>query len=91
MVVHSLEAAVLMGLMEVILWDGLVLLGCLVRAVLLGGETMLTKLHESLQLRSMKPAACLLPKPEDQMNQGLTNLWPTLTLLLRGPNLCGDY
>ncbi|KAK7381297.1 hypothetical protein VNO78_33876 [Psophocarpus tetragonolobus] len=65
--------------------------GCRVRVVFLGGETMLTKLNESLQLRSMKPASCLLPKPEDLMNQGLTNFWPTLTLLLRGPNLCGDY
>ena len=83
---HSLVAAVSMGLMEVILWDGLAL-GCLVRAVFLGGEIMLTKLDACLQLRPVKPAARLLPKPEDQMNQGLTNLWPTLMHLLRGPNL----
>ncbi|KAK2365877.1 KH domain-containing protein HEN4 [Trifolium repens] len=91
MVVHSLLEAVLMGPMKVILWDGIVLFGWLVRTMFLGGETMLTKHDGSAQPRCAKPAACLLPKPEDQMNQDLTNLWPTLPHLLRGPNLCGAY
>ncbi|KAF7820517.1 KH domain-containing protein HEN4 [Senna tora] len=63
----------------------------LVRTMFLGGETMLTKTYWWKQLNYVKPEACLLFKPEDQMNQGLTNSWPTLTLLLRGPNKCGDY
>ena len=43
MEIHSLVVVVvLMELMEIILWEGLVPMG-LLRMVLLGGETMLTK------------------------------------------------
>ena len=56
MEVHSVVTAVLMEHMEIILWDGVVHLGCLIRAVLLGGETMVTKICQSMQLSSLKPA-----------------------------------